>query len=36
MHRIFHMWHVIHRPFSYSLVVFGLLHVAVVMYLGFY
>jgi len=36
MHRIFHMWHVIHRPFSYSLVVFGLLHISVVMYLGFY
>ncbi len=35
-HRLFHKWHVIHRPFSYSLVVFGILHIAVVMYLGYY
>jgi hypothetical protein len=35
-HRLFHKWHIIHRPFSYSLVVFGILHIAVVMYLGFY
>ncbi len=34
--RLFHLWHVIHRPFSYSLVVFGLLHIVVVMYLGYY
>jgi hypothetical protein len=35
-HRLFHKWHVVHRPFSYSLVVFGLLHIAVVTYLGYY
>lgn len=35
-HRLFHKWHVIHRPFSYSMIIFGLLHIAVVMYLGFY
>jgi len=34
--RMFHLWHVVHRPFSYSLVVFGLLHITVVVYLGFY
>ena len=35
-HRIFHLWHVIHRPFSMSLAIFIMLHVAVVTWLGFY
>jgi hypothetical protein len=34
-HRVFHLWHVIHRPFSYSFVVLALLHIVVVMSLGF-
>lgn len=34
-HRVFHLWHVIHRPFSYAFVVLALIHIAVVMGLGF-
>lgn len=33
--RVFHLWHVIHRPFSYAFAVLALLHIAVVMGLGF-
>jgi hypothetical protein len=33
--RIFHLWHVIHRPFSYAFVVLAVIHIAVVMGLGF-
>jgi hypothetical protein len=31
----FHLWHVIHKPFSYSFLVLAVLHIAVVMGLGF-
>jgi hypothetical protein len=33
---IFHLWHVIHRPFSYSLAVLVAAHVLVVVLLGYY
>jgi len=33
--RVFHFWHVIHRPFSYAFVVLAVIHIAVVMGLGF-
>jgi len=33
--RIFHLWHVIHRPFSYAFAVLALVHIAVVLGLGF-
>ena len=33
--RVFHLWHVIHRPFSYAFVVLALAHIAVVIGLGF-
>jgi hypothetical protein len=33
--RIFHLWHVIHRPFSYAFVVLALIHIVVVSGLGF-
>lgn len=33
--RVFHLWHVIHRPFSYAFVVLAIIHIAVVMGLGF-
>ncbi len=33
--KVFHLWHVIHRPFSYAFVVLAVLHIAVVMGLGF-
>ena len=33
--QVFHLWHVIHRPFSYSFAVLALIHIVVVMALGF-
>ncbi len=33
---IFHLWHVIHRPFSYSFAVLVVVHIAVVLSLGYY
>lgn len=33
--QVFHLWHVIHRPFSYSFVVLALIHIVVVMMLGY-
>jgi hypothetical protein len=32
---LFQMWHIIHRPFSYALAVFAVLHIFVVTFLGF-
>lgn len=32
---VFHLWHVVHKPFSYSFLVLALLHIGVVMTLGF-
>lgn len=33
--QLFHLWHVIHRPFSYSFAVLAVLHIAVALLLGF-
>jgi hypothetical protein len=33
--QVFHLWHVIHRPFSYSFVVLSCLHVTIVLLLGY-
>lgn len=33
--RVFHLWHVIHRPFSYAFAVLAVFHIAVVVGLGF-
>ncbi len=33
--QVFHLWHVIHRPFSYSFAVLALIHIAVMIALGF-
>ena len=33
--RVFQLWHVIHRPFSYSFAVLAILHITVAMVLGF-
>jgi len=35
-HRLFHGWHIIHRPFSISVAIFVIIHVAVVTWLGYY
>jgi hypothetical protein len=34
--RIFHLWHVVHRPFSLSFVALVLVHVSVILLLGYY
>jgi hypothetical protein len=34
--RVFHGWHIIHRPFSISFAVFVIIHVTVVTWLGYY
>ena len=33
--QVFHLWHVIHRPFSYSFAVFAIIHIGVVVSLGY-
>jgi hypothetical protein len=33
--QIFHLWHVVHRPFSYSFAVLAVLHITVAMLLGY-
>lgn len=33
--QVFHLWHVVHRPFSYSFIVLALVHIVVVLVLGF-
>jgi hypothetical protein len=36
VHKVFHLWHVVHRPFSYSFAVLVVAHIAVAMLLGYY
>jgi hypothetical protein len=33
--RVFHLWHVIHRPFSYAFAILAIIHIVVVSGLGF-
>ena len=33
--QVFHLWHVVHRPFSYSFAVLALIHIGVVLLLGY-
>jgi hypothetical protein len=34
--QVFHLWHVVHKPFSYSFAVLALIHVGVVLAMGFF
>jgi hypothetical protein len=34
--QMFRMWHVVHRPFSYSLAIMATLHILVVVFLGYF
>lgn len=34
--RVFHLWHIVHRPFSLSFVALILIHIGVVLLLGYY
>ena len=33
--KVFHLWHVVHRPFSYTFAVLALIHIGVVMMMGY-
>ena len=33
--QVFHLWHVVHKPFSYSFALLAVVHIVVVMMLGF-
>ena len=33
--KVFHLWHVVHKPFSYTFAVLALVHIAVVMMMGY-
>lgn len=34
--QVFHLWHVVHKPFSYSFAILALIHIGVVMMMGFF
>jgi hypothetical protein len=34
--QVFHLWHVVHKPFSYSFAVLALIHIVVVMMMGYF
>lgn len=34
--RVFHLWHVVHRPFSLSFIALVMIHVSVILFLGYY
>ena len=36
IHEVFHLWHVVHRPFSYSFAVLVLAHITIALLLGYY
>jgi hypothetical protein len=33
--QVFKLWHVVHRPFSYAFAILALIHIAVVLYMGY-
>jgi hypothetical protein len=34
--QVFHLWHVVHKPFSYSFALLAIIHVVVVTMMGFF
>lgn len=34
--QVFHLWHVVHKPFSYTFAVLALIHIGVVLMMGFF
>jgi hypothetical protein len=34
--QVFHLWHVVHKPFSYSFALLAIIHIVVVMMMGFF
>jgi hypothetical protein len=35
-HQVFHLWHVVHRPFSYSFAILACVHIGVALLMGYY
>jgi hypothetical protein len=35
-HQVFHLWHVVHRPFSYSFAALALVHIGFALFIGYY
>jgi hypothetical protein len=33
--QVFHLWHVIHRPFSYAFAILAILHIGIALYMGY-
>lgn len=33
--QVFHMWHVVHRPFSYAFAILAIIHIALALYMGY-
>ena len=33
--RIFQLWHVIHRPFSYAFAILAIIHIGLALYMGY-
>ena len=36
MHRLFHSWHVVHRPFSYAFIALAIIHITVALLFGYF
>jgi hypothetical protein len=34
--QVFHLWHVVHKPFSYTFAILAMLHIGVVMAMGYF
>jgi hypothetical protein len=34
--QVFHLWHVVHKPFSYTFALLAIFHIVVVMMMGFF
>jgi len=34
--QVFHLWHVVHRPFSYSFALLAIIHIGVALTMGYY
>jgi len=33
--QVFHLWHVIHRPFSYAFAILAVLHIGIALFMGY-
>jgi len=33
--QVFHMWHIVHRPFSYAFAILAIIHIALALYMGY-